>query len=143
MSFPTLGKRDALNNLFNESNQKMTALDNNYTDNGLQANFKIPGLLAQAYYNDHHQVESYLEALKVNVTMGTINIGSRFNYSITYSSSNKSGTIFARGQLDPSYFTKKLMIIEGNLEWEPDVVPALTFTQLFTIESSTPKLTEP
>ena len=142
MSYPTLGKRDALNNLFDEINKKIAPLDSTYTDSGLQANFKIPGMLAQAYYNDHHQIESYLERLKVNVTLGTVSIGSRFNYSINYGSNVKSGVIFAQGNLDHSYFTKNLTLQVGYIEWAPDVVPAFTFTQFFLIESSEPKLTE-
>lgn len=143
MSYSALGKRDALNNLFTELDKKMNPLDNNYTDSNLQANFKIPALLAQAYYNDHHQSESYVDKYKVNVTMGDVAIGSMFNYSISYGSSTKAGTIFAKGKLDPSYFTKNLTMQNGYLEWAPDVVPPLTFTQFFQIESSQPKLTEP
>jgi hypothetical protein len=142
MSYSALGKRDALNNLFAELDQKMTPLDNSFTDSNLQANFKIPGLLAQTYYNDHHQAEAYLERLKVNVTLGDVAIGTSFNYSVAYSSSNKTGVIFAKGKLDPSYFTKNLTMQNGYLEWAPDVVPALTFTQFLIIESSEPKLTE-
>lgn len=142
MSYPTLGKRDALNNLFDEANKKMTPLDNTYTDSGLQANFKIPGLVAQAYYNDHHQTEAYLDRLKVNVTLGTVTIGSRFNYSINYGSTVKTGVIIAQGKLDPSYFTKNLTLNAGFLEWTPDLVTPFTFTQFFLIESSEPKLTE-
>lgn len=74
--------------------------------------------------------------------MGTISIGTSFKYEISYSDSSKNGTAFARGTLDPSFFTKNLTIQEGYLEWVPDFVPALTFTQFFSIESSTPKLTE-
>jgi hypothetical protein len=143
MSYSSLGKRDALTNLFAELDKSMTALDNNYTDSNLQANFKIPALRAQSYYNDHHQSESYLDRLKVNVTLGDIAIGASFNYTVTYSSSIKNGVIFAKGKLDPSYFTKNLTLQDGYLEWSPDIVPAFTFTQFFQIESSVPKLTEP
>ncbi len=48
----------------------------------------------------------------------------------------------AKGFVDPSYFTKKLVLIAGALEWTPDVVPPFTFTQFMTIEISNPKLTE-
>lgn len=44
--------------------------------------------------------------------------------------------------MDQSSFTKNLTLQKGYLEWAPDVVPALTFTQFFLIESSEPKLTE-
>jgi hypothetical protein len=74
--------------------------------------------------------------------MGTIAVGTSFKYEIRYSGSSKNGTAFARGLLDPSYFTKNLTTQEGYLEWVPDFVPALSFTQFFTIESSSPKLTE-
>lgn len=70
MSYSSLGKRDALTNLFDEVTKNITALDCNYTDNNLQANFKIPALQAGAYYNDHHQSEAFIERLSVNVTMG-------------------------------------------------------------------------
>jgi hypothetical protein len=55
MSYPTLSKRDSLTNLFIEVNKNMTAIESSYTDSSLSANFKIPGLIAQAYYNDHNQ----------------------------------------------------------------------------------------
>lgn len=136
MSYPSLGKRDAIGNLFLELDTKFTSISNNYTDSNLQANFKIPSLLPQSYYNDHHQNEAYLDRLKVNVTLGTVEIGMRFNYTIDYSSTVKNGLLFARGHLDPSYFTKNLTMTEGYLEWAPDVVPPFTFTQFITIESS-------
>ncbi len=143
MSYSSLGKRDALGNLFLELDSKITPISTNYTDTNLQANFKIPSILLQTYYNDHHQNEAFLDRYKVNVTLGDVAIGTYFNYSIDYSSKNKSGTIFARGRLDPSYFTKNLTMSEGYIEWAPDVVPAFTFTQFITIEASEPKLTEP
>jgi len=34
------------------------------------------------------------------------------------------------------------VLIAGALEWNPDVVPPLTFTQILEIENSNPKLTE-
>jgi len=68
-----------------------------------------------------------------NVTMGIISIGTTFKYEIHYSSSVKNGTAFAKGLLDPSYFTKNLTMKDGYLVWEPDVVPALTFSQFFNI----------
>jgi hypothetical protein len=74
--------------------------------------------------------------------MGVINVASYFNYSIGYSGQTKNGNIFARGYFDPSYFTKKLSMLSGSLEWLPDVVPALSFTQYFTIEYATPNITE-
>lgn len=115
MSYSALGKRDALNNLFDEITQSLTALDCNYTDTSLQANFRIPALKAGTYYNDHRQSETFIERLSVNVTMGEVSIGSLFNYSIAYSGSTKSGQIFARAKLDPSYFTKNLTMIAGYL----------------------------
>jgi hypothetical protein len=142
MSYSSLGKRDALGNLFLELDSKITPISTNYTDSNLQANFKIPSILLQSYYNDHHQNEAYLDRLKVNVTLGDVAIGTRFNYSIDYSSRNKTGVIFARGRLDPSFFTKNLTLTDGYLEWAPDVVPAFTFTQFISIESSEPKLTD-
>jgi hypothetical protein len=74
----------------------------------MQATFRIPGLKASAYYNDHFQRETYLDKLCVNVTMGDIVVASRFNYSIAYAQSNKKGIIEAKSRLDPSYFTKNL-----------------------------------
>jgi hypothetical protein len=142
MSYPSLSKRDALNNLFDEISRNMTALDCNYTDSNLQANFKIPALLARPYYYDHYQVESYVEKLQVKVVLGEVVIATSFNYTVTYASSNKSGLIFAKAKLDASYFTKNLTMQLGFLEWTPDVVPALTFTQFLVIESSEPKLTD-
>lgn len=115
MSYSALSKRDAINNLFDEVSRNMTALDSNYTDSALLANFRINSLLAQTYYNDHHQTETYLDKYRVNVTMGEVNVGARFNYSVGYRSNNKTGTIFARGKLDPSYFTKNLTLQLGFL----------------------------
>ena len=120
----------------------MTPINISYTDSALQANFKIPALLPQSYYNDHHQSETYLDRLKVNVTLGDVEISSKFNYTIAYASGNKTGKVFAKGKLDPSYFSKNLTLQDGYLEWAPDIVPAFTFTQFFIIESSEPKLTE-
>lgn len=82
-----------------------------------------------------------MDRLKVNVTMGIVNIGVRFNYTVQYSSGNKTGQVFAKSSLDPSYFTKNLTLQLGYLEWAPDIVPALTFSNQLLIESSNPKLT--
>jgi hypothetical protein len=142
MSFPTLSKRDALTNLFMTIDKNMTALENNYTDSALSANFRIFNLTPQAYYNDHLQKESFVDRLRVNVTMGTIAIGTMFNYTIKYNGKDKMGNAMAKGFLDPSSFTKTLFLSDGAIEWNPDVVPALTFSQFFNVEMSNPKLTE-
>ncbi len=115
MSFPALGKRDALNNLFAELTLNTTSIDCNYTDSNLQGNFKVIGFKPHVFYNDHHQTETYLDRLKVNVTMGDITVASKFNYTIGYSSQSKSGYIVARGKIDPSYFTKNLTMQLGYL----------------------------
>jgi hypothetical protein len=47
--------------------------------------------------------------------MGVIYIASYFNYSIGYAGKTKTGNILARGYFDPSYFTKKLSMLTGNL----------------------------
>lgn len=54
MSFPSLGKRDAISNLFREMNQNMPTYENTYTDSVLAANFKITNVRPQVYYNDHY-----------------------------------------------------------------------------------------
>ncbi len=113
--------------------ETFTSYNSSYTDDKLQANFKIINLRPQTYYNDHHQEDSYIEKLAANVTMGIISISSYFNFSITYATQNKSGSIRIRGFFDPSYFTKKLVMTAGYLEWKPDVVPALSFSQMFHI----------
>ena len=82
MSFPALGKRDALNNLFAELTLNTTSIDSNYTDSSLEGNFRVVGFKPNVYYNDHHQSEAFLDRLKVNVTMGDITVASKFNYTI-------------------------------------------------------------
>lgn len=141
MSFPTLSKRDTLANLFDEMSQKTTIIDNNYTDSTLQANFKIIGLHPHPFYNDHHQVDSYIDKLNCNVTLGVISVSSFFNYSIDYAGQNKTGKMRIRGFLDPAYFTKALKLTEGYLEWVPVNVSALSFTQDFDIEYTSPNIT--
>jgi hypothetical protein len=133
MSFPALSKRDSLVNLFLELDKNISTYENTYTDGGLGANFKVSGVKPGFYYKDHSQIENYLDTLRINVTMGTVEVGTTFQYEIRYPSSTKKGTAFARARLDPSYFTKNLTLKEGFLEWDPDVVPALTFSQFFRI----------
>jgi hypothetical protein len=136
MSFPALGKRDALNNLFAELTLNTTSIDSNYTDSALEGNFRVIGFKPHVYYNDHHQSETYLDRLKANVTLGDITVASRFNYTINYNSQSKSGIIVARAKIDQSYFTKNLTMQLGYLEWMPDVVLPLSLSQLFIIELS-------
>ena len=113
--------------------ETMTSYNSTYTDSGLQATFKIINLRPQAYYNDHHQEDSYVDFLTANVSMGILSISSNFNFSVSYGTQNKSGNIRIRGFLDPSYFTKKLNQVAGYLEWKLSEAPALTFSQLFHI----------
>lgn len=54
MSFPALGKRDNLINLFLQLDKKTSTYDNNYTDSGLGGNFRVKDLKPGFYYNDHH-----------------------------------------------------------------------------------------
>lgn len=115
MSFPALGKRDALNNLFAELTLNTTSIDSNYTDSALEGNFRVIGFKPHVYYNDHHQSETYLDRLKVNVTLGDITVASKFNYTINYNSQSKSGIIVARAKIDQSYFTKNLTMQLGYL----------------------------
>jgi hypothetical protein len=74
--------------------------------------------------------------------MGTLTASTYFNYTILYNDKNKTGNVRAHGTFDPSYFTKNLTLVEGYLEWRLDIVPALTFSNMFNIETSTPQLTE-
>lgn len=141
MSFSSLSKRDTLANLFDEMSQNMTSYNSNYTDSKLQANFRINNLKPHPYYNDHHQKDTYIDKLTANVSLGVITVSSFFNYSVSYADSNKSGQIRIRGFLDPGYFTKKLTMTVGYLEWVPDQVPALSFSQDFHIESASPNIT--
>lgn len=73
--------------------------------------------------------------------MGPVNLAERFNYEIHYSSETKNGWALGRGIFDPSYFTKNLSMSDGFITWQPDMVPALTFTQFIIIEHSEPALT--
>lgn len=123
------------------SNQT-TVIDSNYTDNNLQANFRIIGLRPHVYYNDHHQTDSYVDKYTANVSMGVITVSSFFNFSVSYSDKNTTGTMRIRGFLDPSYFTKSLVLTDGYLEWKPAVVSSLTFSQDFHIEYTSPNITE-
>lgn len=79
------------------------------------------------------QKETFVDRLRVNVTMGTIAIGTMFNYTIKYNGRDKIGTAMAKGFLDPSSFTKVLFLSDGAIEWNPDVVPALTFSQILNV----------
>lgn len=115
MSFPALGKRDALNNLFAELSLNTTYIDSNYTDSGLEGNFRVVGFKPHVYYNDHHQSETYLDRLKVNVTMGDITVASKFMYTISYNSQSRLGYMVAKAKIDPSYFTKNLTMQLGYL----------------------------
>lgn len=142
MSFPTLSKRDMVSNLFQEINQYSQTYDNNYTDNVLQANFKITNVKPQVYYNDHYQKDTYIDKYRANVTMGIVTASTFFNFTVVYSNKNKTGNIRAVGSFDPSYFTKNLTLIAGYLEWIPDIVPALTFSNMFHIEFYSTPLTE-
>lgn len=142
MSFPTLSKRDTLANLFEEMSNKTTIIDSNYTDNALQANFRIMGLHPHPYYNDHHQTDSYVDKYTAKVTMGIVSVSSFFNYSVSYADKNTSGVMRIRGFLDPSEFTKALKLNEGYLEWKPATVPGLTFSQDFHIEYTSPNITD-
>jgi hypothetical protein len=54
MSFPALGKRDALVNLFLQLDKNTSTYDSNYTDSGLGGNFRVTDLKPGFYYNDHH-----------------------------------------------------------------------------------------
>jgi len=80
MSFQTLGNRDDINTMFQELNKNTSSFDSTYTDSTLNANFKIVGLKAQAFYSNHHQKESYVDKLVANVTMGVIDVASTFKY---------------------------------------------------------------
>ena len=142
MSYPALSKRDALNRLFEEVSEKMTVLSNKYTDDKLQATFELNDMKFGVYYNDHHQKEEYVNKYEVNVTNGILEAGCVVNYSIGYSNRIKRGTVLARVTFDPSFFTKKLQVIDGFLEWTPDLVPPLGLTQLFRLEKAYPELSE-
>lgn len=74
--------------------------------------------------------------------MGTMTVATFFNYSIAYEGKSKEGVFRAKGYVDPSYFTKKLIMIDGYLEWRPDTVPAFTFSQDFLFEYANPNVTE-
>ena len=138
MSYPALSKRDALNRLFEEITEKMTVLSNKFTDNKLNATFELDDMKLGVYYNDHHQKEEYVNKYEVNVTNGILEAGGVINYKIGYEDRTKKGTVLARVTFDPSYFTKKLQVIEGFLEWNPDLVPPLGLTQLFRLEKAYP-----
>jgi hypothetical protein len=142
MSYSTLSKRDMVSNLFLEINQYAQTYENNYTDNALQANFKITNVRPQVYYNDHYQRDTYIDKYRANVTMGVLAASTYFNFTVVYNGKNKTGNIRAVGTFDPSYFTKNLTLVAGYLEWKPDIVPALTFSSMFHIEYYSTPLTE-
>lgn len=72
----------------------------------------------------------------INVSMGVLSLGGRFNFSINYpdSTQNKVGWSEVTAKFDASSFTKKLMMIDGYLEWEPDVVSKFTLSGLLSME---------
>jgi len=119
-------------------NKDMPTYENSYTDSGLGANFKITNVRPQVYYNDHYQTDSYLDKYRANVTMGVLTSSTYFNFTVVYSNKNKTGNIRAIGNFDPSYFTKNLTLVDGYLEWKLDVVPGLTFSNMFHLEYYTP-----
>ena len=131
MSFQALSKRDTLENLFDELHSNMSTMENNYTDSNLQANFILTNIRPKAFYNDHEQKDTYIDQYSCNVSMGVLSASSFFNYSIRYADSNKTGNFRVKGYFDPSYFTKKLIMTDGYLEWKLDHVPAFTLSQDF------------
>jgi hypothetical protein len=142
MSFQTLSKRDTLQSIFEEMGNNMTSMDSNYTDATLQANFILSNIHPRPHYNDHEQKDIYIDQYTANVSMGVLAVSSFFNYSIVYADRNKTGVFRVRGFPDPSYFTKKLILTEGYLEWKPESVPAFTFSADFHFEYASPNVTE-
>ena len=63
--------------------------------------------------------------------MGIITVSTFFDYSIIYADKNKTGKFRAKEFVDPSYFTKKLIMTDGYLEWKPEHIPAFTLSQDF------------
>jgi len=50
----------------------MTIMENNYTDNTLQANFILTNIQPRPLYNDHLQKDTYIDKYSCNVTMGSL-----------------------------------------------------------------------
>ena len=74
--------------------------------------------------------------------MGILFATALYNFTITDVGRNVSGFIRVAGSFDPASFTKMLQIAEGYVEWVPENVPALTFSNMFHVEFSSPALSE-
>ena len=51
----------------------------------------------------------------------------------------KEGWARGRQHIDPTYFTKTIISVNGSVEWEPVDVPRLTLNSQIPIEYSDPK----
>ena len=57
---------------------------------------------------------------RVNVTLGDIDFAFKFNYQVLRDGKNFTGSAMGRVLADHlSYFIKRVLIIDGLLEWDP------------------------
>lgn len=110
--------------------------------------YNISQMHPQFYYNEHHQIDSYVgnyllkvDAYTARVDLGIIDFGYNFSYSIIKNGQvEKSGIARGATNLDPSKFTKKIISDLGTVEWDPLVVDNLTLSSQIPILQSIPKL---
>lgn len=83
-----------------------------------------------------------LDTQHVNVTLGDVTFAYHFNYEVVNGTSKKTGSALGHVLADQtSYFIKRLMIIDGYLEWDLVDIGLISITYPTTVESSTPTLT--
>lgn len=67
LSYSAISKRDTMEGLFKEVDSKMNKFNYTYND-GKGGVFVISNLVPQLYYNEHHQLETYVGKAKSTQT---------------------------------------------------------------------------
>jgi hypothetical protein len=67
------------------------------------------------------------------VSLGQLYLAYRFNFTMKHEQQNVTGWARGRVLVDDNYFTKKIVMILGALEWDPANVPDLTISRLLSI----------
>lgn len=117
MSYNAMSKRDTLPDMFGLINQKIPKYNCSWTEFKSAKNYTITNMHPQMYYNEHHQLETYvskqyiiIDFTHVNVTLGDIEFAFKLDYEISIHGSTdikKTGMARGRALLDQnSYFTK-------------------------------------
>lgn len=67
LSYNAISKRDTMEGLFKEVDSKMNKFNYTYND-GKGGVFVISNLVPQLYYNEHHQLETYIGTIRSTQT---------------------------------------------------------------------------